>query len=364
MIKKIKLFLLALCAANICLANMASPLQPGTKTSSAFGSSAISITKESILIKIDRDFNNAKFTVTYFINTPIAGKQIPLLFVALDYNKDFKIWLDDSLINLKNLPEGFINENPLSGNFKNSLSPSDENEQAVKIYWDARGYDNYLYSDLKYFEADLSKGAHKITVEYVAYAWRDKSDYAIHKSFRYALSPAKFWKNFEALDLTIEQEDADKDYKINLKNPPKVINKNKKNWSFTQLPADFINISYQKELPQSAKILLKIDPFYLMIMLGVLLFGANMWLIFRFRKQQPKNKTNPYVWLGSILGCFLILASYSFFYFFIDYLIGSEASGHHGYSVFILLFYPIILLFYWGILFFWDRYLKRKEQLF
>lgn len=360
MIKKINLFLLALCAANICLANMASPLQPGTKTSSAFGSSAISITKESILINIDKDFNNAKFTVTYFINTPIAGKQIPLLFVALDYNKDFKVWLDDNLVSIKNLPEGFINENPLSGNFKNSLSPSDENEQAVKIYWDAREYDNYLYSDLKYFEADLSKGAHKITVEYVAYAWRDKSDYTIQKSFRYALAPVKFWKNFNELEVNIEQEDANKDYKINFNEAAKVLNKNKKIWSFTQLPADFISITYQKKIPKSASILLDIDPFYLMIMLGVLLFGVNMWLIYRYRKSHLDKKVNVFVWVGSLISCFIILASYPFSYFFIDYLIGTEASGHGGYSIFILIFYPFLLIFYWAALFIWDWYLKRK----
>ncbi len=360
MTKKVKLFILALCIANICLANMASPLQPGSKTSTSFGSSAISISKESILIKIDKEFNNAKFTITYFINTPVAGRQIPLLFVALDYNKGFKVWLDDSLITVKNLPEDFLNDNTLASNFKNSLSPSDENEHAVKIYWDAREYDNYLYSDLKYFEADLTKGAHKVTVEYEAYAWRDKSDYTIQKSFRYALGPVKFWKNFEALEVTIEQEDANKDYKINFKSLAKVVNKNKKVWSFTQLPADFISISYQKKLPQSAKIFLKIDPFYLMIIFGLLLFGVNVWLVLRFRKIQTKNKTNPFVWIGSMVNCFLILASYPFFYFFIDYLIGPEASGHHGYSIFILLFYPILLLIYWGILFFWDRYLKQK----
>ncbi len=362
--KKIKLFLLGFFIANLCLANMASPLQPGTKTSAAFGSSAISITKENILIKIDKDFNYAKFTVTYFINTPATSKQIPLLFVALDYNKGFKVWLDDSLVTVKNLPEGFINENPLGSNFKKSLSPSDENAQAVKIYWNAREYDNYLYSDLKYFETDLKKGAHKITVAYEAYAWRDKSNYTIQKSFRYALGPAKFWKNFEVLEVSIEQENADKEYKINFNKAPMILNNNKKIWSFTQLPADFISISFQKELPKSAKILLKIDPFYLMIILGVLLFGVNVWLVFRFRKLQPKNKTNPFVWLGSIVNCFLILASYSFFYFFIDYLIGTEASGHKGYSVFILLFYPILLLIYWGILFCWDRYLKQKGKLF
>lgn len=360
--KKFTLFFVGLISASICLANMASPLQSGTRSGSAFGSSAISISKENILIRIDSGFNTAKFTVTYYINTSIAGNQIPLLFVALDYNKEFKVWIDDSLVSLKNLPENYINQNPLFYNFKNSLTPSDENSNVVKIYWDAEEYDNYLYTDLKYFEADLSKGSHKVKVEYIANAWRDKSDYTIKKSFRYALSPVKFWKDFGGLEVTVANENENTNYKINFENTTQA--SGNKVWSFTKLPADFIHISYKKELPKSAKILLKIDPFYLMIMFGVLLFGVNMWLVFRFRKNHPKNKANPYVWLGSVLGCFLILASYSFFYFFIDYLIGPEASGHHGYSIFMLLFYPILILFYWGALFFLDKYLKRKGQHF
>lgn len=360
MLKNFTLLLLSLFFFTLCRANMASPLQSGTKTSAAFGSNAISITKESILIKIDSGFNNAKFTVTYFINTALAGNQIPLLFVALDYRKDFKVWIDDRLVSVNNLPENFLNENPFGNNFKNSLVPSNEEEKSVKIYWDANNYTNYLYTDLKYFEVNLSKGDHKIKVEYTAYAWRDKTDYSIQKSFRYALSPVKFWKNFNALEVSIEQEDAGKDYKINFDNKPAIVSSHKKVWTFSSLPADFINITYQMKIPKTAAFLIDADPFYLMIMLAFLLFGVNMLLVYNYRKKHVKNKMNPFVWAGSLLNCVIILVSYSLFYFLIDYLIGPEASGHGGYSFFIILFYPFLLLFYWGTLFFWDWYLKRK----
>ena len=345
-------------------ANMASPYYDGTKVGSPFGSNAISITKEQIFIKIDKDFNTAKFVVTYYINTPISGTQIPLLFVALDYSKDFKVWVDDSLVEIKKLPENFIRQNTFLDNFRNSFPPNENYDDRVEIKWEKEEYEDYSFSDLKYFEADLSKGTHKIKVAYTANAWRDKSDYIIKKSFRYSLTPAKYWKNFGSLHVEVEQEVAEKNYTINFGDGLTKIAALKKSWEFTKLPAEYINISYKKEMPKAAAFVINADPFYLMIVFGLLLFLGNMRLIYGYRKRPVQKITNPFVWFGSIVGCFLILVSYSFFYFFIDYLIGPEASGHMGYSVFMLGIYPILLLIYWGLLFFYDWYLKRKLKLF
>jgi hypothetical protein len=363
MMKKIILLFVLYFFVNGTKANMASPFQEGTKVGSPFGSSAISITKEQIFIKIDSSFNSAKFIVTYYINTAFDGTQIPLLFVALDYEKDFKVWVDDRLVIVQNLPENYIRQNPIFNNFKNIYSEQEKDSDRIKIYWDKDEYDDYLFKDLKYFETSLNKGIHKIRVEYTANAWRDKSGYSIKKSFRYSLTPAKYWKDFGSLEVEVEQADADKIYEINFESKPTSQTSKNKIWSFTKLPAEFIKIQYQKPVPAAPAYLINTDPFYLMIIFGLLIFTLNGWLVYRFRKNHKQKGVNHFVWVGAIIASFLILVSYSFFYFFIDYLIGPEASGHGGYSILILIFYPVLLLFYWGSLALFDLYLKRKWKL-
>lgn len=89
----ISLMLLFIC--NSAKANMASPFIEGTKAASAISSRHVDILHESIFIQIDENFHTAKYKVEYTIKSDVVGKQIPLLFCAVDYKDDFCVWLDD-----------------------------------------------------------------------------------------------------------------------------------------------------------------------------------------------------------------------------------------------------------------------------
>lgn len=172
---------------------MASPILPGTSSSSAISSKSIHILEEKIHIDIDETFTTATCVVEYFIETQTAGLQIPLLFYAQDYNPDFyfKVWVDNeevSILDSENksisLDNFHLTPDTLSGN---TLDRGD-----ISI------------SALKYFETHLSQGRHTVRVEYVSTVWIYRSGWINEYSFHYALAPAKHWKSFGKLQITLD----------------------------------------------------------------------------------------------------------------------------------------------------------------
>jgi hypothetical protein len=89
----------------------------------------------------------------------------------------------------------------------------------VTIYWDKNDAFIYKAHDLKYFDTDISKGVHKVSVEYVDNVWSDNSDWIKKYSFRYSLTPAKFWKSFGNLNITVEQDGTIKELSTNIGRP-------------------------------------------------------------------------------------------------------------------------------------------------
>ena len=83
---------------------MASPFIEGTKAASAISSRHVDILHESIFIQIDENFHTAKYKVEYTIKSDVVGKQIPLLFCAVDYKDDFCVWLDDRPVKVFDIP--------------------------------------------------------------------------------------------------------------------------------------------------------------------------------------------------------------------------------------------------------------------
>ncbi|MBP9741274.1 MAG: hypothetical protein KBD28_11340, partial [Chitinophagaceae bacterium] len=155
---------------------MASPTKEGTMTSSAYSSKDIHILSEKILIRIDKNFNTAKFIVEYTINSDIIGTQIPLLFYAKDYKDNFSVWMDNQLVSIKPIPEQYINfyNSPFSG-FKNNFEKDNSNNDSTSISWIKDSWYIYKINELKYFETFINKGVHTVRVEYTAEAWTDAS---------------------------------------------------------------------------------------------------------------------------------------------------------------------------------------------
>lgn len=223
--------------SSLCFANMASPLQGGTFSSSAFSSKDVDIKSESIILKIDPYFKTGHFTIEYRIQSDVIGKQIPLLFYAMDYDNQFKIFLDNMEIREFSLNkfDGFLT-NP---------------------YVDAINIDPSTIHDslLSSFELDLTNTTHLIRVEYQAEAISDLHDWITHYQFYYSLEPAKYWRSFGDLDITVEISSLKYSIETNLGEPTQR-NQNQFSWHFPQLPIDTFIITIIPDVSLIAKMLL------------------------------------------------------------------------------------------------------------
>lgn len=359
------LFLVFVVIAQYSFANMASPLRIGTLSSTAFSSRDIDILKEKIFINIYKDSQTALYVIEYHVKSNIDGMQIPLLFYAMDYKGSFKISIDNKEVQVLNVPNEL--QTALNSPFEKFSNSFDQPSQIgeidrIVISWDENS--NFLYElhDLKYFEADLSKGEHLIRVEYVANAWTDVSDWVKEYSFRYSLSPAKHWKSFGSLEVVLNSEAVKYNLKTNLGLPQQGKLNSVAFWNFEKLPADYIIISYKPEIDKFASFLIAIGPSNLSLLFAILLFIIHIFVVILYRKHYPTNKFSPVVIIGSVFIPLLFLISYILSFNFIDSAIGSEAGRHHGYVFLVLILYPLITPVYWLILWLLDRWIKRKQM--
>jgi hypothetical protein len=152
--------------SQFCFANMSSPIWKGTNAGTAFSSRDIDILHEKIHLKIEEDFKIARYEINYVIRTDSAGKQIPLLFYAMDYKDEFIIWVDDQQVKLLTIPIDSTTSLDHFSKFSNIFShPNGEAfSQTVELSW-GNEQNNYFLKDLKYFEVDLSKGEHRIRID-------------------------------------------------------------------------------------------------------------------------------------------------------------------------------------------------------
>ena len=358
---KLKLLILFLFIAKVCFANMASPIVQGSKNASAFSSKDVTILHENIVVHINQDFKTAKFTIEYSIKSDVVGGQIPLLFLAKEYKNGFTVWLDGKPIVIQNIPQQYYKtENSPFANFTNSFNEIIDKNKYISIYWQRNTTELYNLDDLTYFEANLSKGEHKIKVEYLADVWVDNSNWVKEYRFLYSLAPAQYWKSFGGLTITVYQEGELKPITTNLGNPAEGKIGAISTWKFNELPDDLIEIMYKTEINQSAQILIAIEPFGVMMYVGLLFFLIHIGLVFWYRKINTAKKFSWVVLVGSLLVPYLMLHSYFLSYNLIDKLIGIEASKRHGYYFLILFWYPVMFVIYLIILWVIDLIIRKK----
>ena len=101
---KYRLIFIIVLIVNSCFANMASPMRKGTSISTVFTSKNIDILNEKIYFKPNKEFKIGSYLIEYHIKTDTSGKQIPLLFYAIDYKENFKVFIDNQEIQLSKLP--------------------------------------------------------------------------------------------------------------------------------------------------------------------------------------------------------------------------------------------------------------------
>lgn len=342
---------------QLSLANMASPVREGTLSSSAFSSRNIDILKEKISISLDSHFNTAFFSVEYIIKTDTEGNQIPLLFHAMDYHGEFKVWVDDKEITILPTPKEYLDiTNSVFQNFSHIFHGSNQ----VTIYWDEHSGFVYTINDLKYFETFLSKGEHKIRVEYMANAWTDLHQWVKNYSLRYSLSPAKFWKSFGTLEVILDAAKFRKHITTNLGKPAFGKTDAIAIWVFNKLPGNYIEINYTPQINSKAKMLLNIGTDNLTLFFALAVVILHIIFTRRFRKHNLHNKYSWVLISGSLVIPFVVLFFNMYSYTLIDNAIGEEASRYHGYTFFIMVLYPVVMPFYWILMWLLDKFHKKS----
>ena len=342
-------------------ANMAQPLVEGTQVASPFISQHVDILKETILIQPDENFDNARFTIEYHIQADSQGVQIPLLFYAYEYGDDFRVWVDGESVGLGQVPEEFSEvEGTPFADFGQYFESRPVGEVPFAEIWESALRSFYVsIHDLKYFETDLSAGIHVIRVEYNATRWDDLSDWIIEKSFRYAMSPARYWRSFGELEITLDGSEFDRPMTTNF-GPPDQQQGGMSTWTFTSIPADVLLISYEPEISPTARTLIAISPEGLAGILAVLLVLLHFAAMRFFRKVHPHRRYSWVMMLGIPVVPFLTLLGYVYAFDLIDAAIGPEASNYHGYTILIFFLYPILLVIYGLGMWLVDRGLKRR----
>jgi hypothetical protein len=139
-------------------ANMASPYLEGTLAASALSSRNLDVVQEAIHIRVQPDFHTADFDIRYQIHNTKAGATIPLLFVAMYFEKNFEVWLDGKAIPIQDIPETLQD---LRGTdfsvFLPQFDPVSKGEQEQSISFDLGKYGDQTLNpnEMKYFEAPL-----------------------------------------------------------------------------------------------------------------------------------------------------------------------------------------------------------------
>lgn len=341
--KNILLVWFSLLVTSISLANMASPIEPGSTGFSPFISKYVSIFHENIDIKIDKDFEQASYHVTYHINASKNGVQIPFLFHASEYKNAFKVKIDHKIIPLQKLPEYFneLDDTNISG-FDYFFN---ENTSLIEVKESMKNEFNVYREDLLYFKTNIDSGKHVIEVTYHASPWINKDKWVNRYSFRYSLAPAKYWKSFNKLTVNIHAKDFPFPLTTNLDSA--TIKNNITTYTFHNIPKDYITINFNPKTTGIAHFLIKLTPFGIALIIGIILFIMNiLWI----RKKASKKWSTPMI-TGLVFVPIIFTFVWIIAYPLIDNIIGKHASDFHGYAtIMILLTLPVSYIIYWMLL--------------
>ncbi|HEX2899111.1 MAG TPA: hypothetical protein VHS96_05250, partial [Bacteroidia bacterium] len=288
--------------------------------------------------------------------------RIPMLFVALGYEDGMKITVDGVPVGFGKLPnEAYIRENSPKSRFQDPETQSDLQEVRISFREGERRI--YDLSDLHFFEFDLAAGAHQIQVVYEARQWRDRSDYVADAYFLYTLSPAKYWKSFGQLDVTLDARGLPFPVVTNLGAPTSGDLKGEAKWHFDKLPeVETIQVSWKPEVSATAEFMISIGEggfFWISWVVFALIHLAAIW----WWRRKHIGKWFSWTWLiGSILIPALICFVYVQSETWIDAAIGPAASGFGSYSFLIIIFYPVFLVGHGAVMLFADYLIRRYRR--
>ncbi len=329
-------------------ANMASPYIRMSNTSEAYSSKDIDILSEQLTIKIIDEYS-ALFTAVYNVKSDRQGQQIPLVFDARtgisEDIKYFKVWVDGIHIPVSAVPSTY--EDPKALQWQDSLDNH--------LRYSQESIPNLI--GMKYFEAYLSAGEHTIRVEYTLIANEYLGNPVKEYRFHYNLEPARYWRSFSDLSITIDASALKCPVSIDLGGDEEFTGA--KQWHFAQLPQDEFSLWYTPDVGWFASFMATTTPGNAFIIF-VLLAAIHVYLILRYRTANPHKRISPVVVIGSILVPFIFCLLYMFLFSLTDWVIGEHASGQHGYTYLVFFIYPVLLIIYWLVMWLIDRAKKRK----
>jgi len=364
MIKKLSVLFLFTLFQSVLFANMAQPIDArGGLGSRPYTSQYVDIVHENLYITLNKDFTSAHFRVEYHIRAQKSGTQIPILFYASDFLSDFTITLDGEIINIAPIPSQYqLSDDTLFSNFAHVLGRNESEYNNLFIDDSPKSGFQIHIKDMLYFEANISEGEHIIVVNYDAYRWRESQDMLNKYSFRYALSPAKYWKSFGTLDVYLDANGFDSAISTNLGSPNEGVLLSQAMWHFDSLPVNVLEIYYTPEISWFAKMLITISPLGLATITLLILMFFHLKYTSKFRQKYPNRKVNTVGVAGVFIVTIAFTFSWLFSFPFINWVIGSGASDEGGYrQFFILLLSPVVLAIY-SIVFTAINYLIKSKE--
>ena len=354
--------ILGLCFASSSWGNMASPIYGGTWGASPFISARVDVIEERIDITLNKSFTEAHYEIEYHLLATDSGQQIPLLFYAFDYKNYFKIWVDDVPVTIQKLPSEYEAFDGKQFSQFDYLFAGKEGyaKDHLLLEEDARGGFYLDANDLKFFEIDLTQGEHVVRVSYDAEPYVSRADWVRETGFRYALSPAKHWKSFGKLTITVDASAWTKDFQTNLNEITSERFKGTQTWEFDQLPIEVFKLTYVPEISPTAKRLIAISPFGLALIFTIVVLIAHLFAARKYRRRNPTKKYSWVVIVGGILVPLICLVAYILSFSLIDAAIGEDASRFHGYTFLVLFTYPVIFPIYWLVIYLLDKQQRRS----
>ena len=347
LMRRIILGLLLLSTSMFSYANMASPIIDGTNASTAYSSKDIDILSENIDINIAEGFNQADYDVTYEIYSAKEGDRIPLVFevfdnIGNDTDKSFIVEVDGQAVPV------LINYDYESQSKSLPAYHDPETDTAVQFN-----------NDAKYFEINLSEGNHIINVKYSAHPTIDRSNWTNQYIYNYSLKPAKTWKSFGNLTVTLKIADESQYLKTNLGKPLGGALQADSKWVFDHIPNDVLEISYRQPPSSLAQWLIDLDG-RVVFLVSIMLFGFMHYRSLRSSHKKHSKQAKAILWSGVFIVPLIALMIVFYKIYFIDWLLGEHASGYHGYTLLIVVFgYPLTMPFYLLTMKLGDSYLKR-----
>lgn len=307
--------------------NMAKPYMDGSQHSVLFGGDA-SVTREIIDIKIVKEpFDNihfANFSIKYHIHS--SKKQtLPLLFIAIGLSGEQEIMVNDKTAKIEPLDL----ENKTYPFLKKSLT-------GTFVKYDIANKLPIIQDYLIYFYADLKEGENIIEVKYDAQMEYNTYGFIKNYKLEYSLFPSKYWKSFGPIEVNLNLNDQVEFKESDLGKEKKSNNIVK--WTITPQNRDKIEIKLYEKTSFISKILLFFQP----LCISVIALFVMMFFHYKWMKSNPKKYI---LVLGIIIFPILFYVVYFLSFNLINYSLGKDHTKH-GYTFFIVITYPIILLIY------------------